>query len=213
LAVIRWMLFGVAVTLLGIWYSKRGKAKDIGSTSEVRVGDAPAGYVRLYGRARAIEGRLLRDPIEQRECLWFRIETSSFQSEEGESGIGQWVVIKTTASSREFDVWDDTGSCRVSPAGARVEIDDPPPATTMVDDLQYRIWRICEGDALFVVGKFKPLNADGATPSGPRGYVRAGDGRAYLISTYAPESTIANAGMRYLVSGLVAAALLLLTLA
>jgi hypothetical protein len=87
----------------------------IEGTASSRIATLAAGEVRVSGTVEAAEA-LLKSPLQDRDCVWYRAGISSSDREGGpsfheERGIG-------------FRVRDPSGAIRVFPRGARIDVPD-----------------------------------------------------------------------------------------
>lgn len=76
------------------------------------IASAAQGYVELFGTAKSIA--LTRSPIRGVECVWFRLWVYSRDSNY------MWRLADYRISAQPFLLQDDTGRCRIDPAGAEV---------------------------------------------------------------------------------------------
>ena len=104
---------GLAALARGLMGYRAGMR--IAGTATSRIATLAAGEVRLSGTVEPAEA-LLRSPLQGRDCVWYRTRVSSSDGEGSaafheERGIG-------------FRVRDATGSIRVFPRGARIDVPD-----------------------------------------------------------------------------------------
>jgi hypothetical protein len=115
------LLAGCLAAMIGglvlLWRGFAGylSAARVGDTSTSRIGTVAAGEVRVTGVVEPAEV-MLTSPLQGRECVWYRASVTS--SREGDSdlldeerGIG-------------FRIRDGSGSIRVFPRGARLDVMD-----------------------------------------------------------------------------------------
>jgi hypothetical protein len=128
------------------------------------------GYVEISGSV-AGDGTLeLRDPIQNKPCVWFGVETLRFTP----GSAPNWVPFRRAASSRAFILRDATGSCLVDAAGAQIVVRDCVDVAVN-ENVKHRVWRIHAADVLTIVGWAEP------TPSGHR-MGRPRGNRTFLIA-------------------------------
>jgi hypothetical protein len=100
---------GLAVLVRGLAGYRAGVT--ISGTSTSRIATLAAGEVRLSGTVEAGEV-LLRSPLQDRECVWYRSRISGGDEDPGfheERGVG-------------FRIRDASGAIRVFPRGARIDV-------------------------------------------------------------------------------------------
>jgi hypothetical protein len=111
------------------------------------VGGIEGGYVEVSGTVERAHEHTSLDPIQDRPCCWFGVETLRT-----ESRYKVWMPVKRAASSRSFVLRDSTGNCLVDLRGARVKLEDPV-IIPVREGVVHRVWRIEEGDTITVVGE------------------------------------------------------------
>jgi len=156
------------------WYYWRKRARAASGTATSPVGSAH-GYTEIFGKAEASAQGLLRDPVTDEPCVWFAIETER-RRESSRGRAYTWDEVKRASSSREFLLRDASGVCEVVPAGGQFEIKEPR-IVQAGDELRHRVYRICAGDPVYVLGEFQV---------GARRIVKP-DGRVFIISDRPPR--------------------------
>jgi hypothetical protein len=108
---------GVAGGLVLLWRGFGGyrTAAQVGDTSTSRIATLAAGEVRLAGVVEPAELTLV-SPLQAKSCVWYRSSVTSSRADAGdlldeERGVG-------------FRVRDESGSIRVFPRGARLDVPD-----------------------------------------------------------------------------------------
>jgi hypothetical protein len=159
-----------------LWYRRRRRVRLLLRMPTTEIAKLSGGYVEIFGMAESADGRELRDPIENRSCVWFGIET--LRHEEGSPSM--WLPIKRAASERAFVLRDPAGSsCLVDPRGAQLALDGA--SEVVVNErVRHRVWRIVAGDVLTVVGEAKRCG-DGWSVGRP------GNRQKYLITHDPPD--------------------------
>ncbi len=199
------LLLPVAAVLLIAGIRERIRVAQVQAAPPFRIGEATAGYIEINGTAAPIDGRVLHDPIEDVECLWFEIETAEFRKQS--DGPDDWEVIKTAVTDREFELYDETDVCRVSPARAQRAIEDY--SEVREGGLRHRIWRIRKGDPLYVVGQFTRFPPIRRSGEAERYRGRIGQphyGKPFLLSNAAPgylDSALTRDSNKYLIGAII----------
>jgi hypothetical protein len=159
-----------------LWYRRRRRTRLLARMPTTEIAKLSGGYVEICGMAGSADGRELRDPIENRSCVWFGIETLRYE----EDSPSMWLPIKRAASARPFALSDSGGStCLVDPRGAQLALDGA--SEVVVNDrVKHRVWRIVAGDVLTVVGEAKRWR-DGWRVGRP------GERQKYLITHDPPD--------------------------
>lgn len=110
------------LTGLYIFFRRWRQQRLVEDTPAARIRSAPAGYVRLSGRAKSIDGRPQFAPLTGRSCVWwtYRVE---------ERGNGGWRGVSVPlddsgTSDQAFLLIDRSHQCLVEPEGAEVEPSD-----------------------------------------------------------------------------------------
>ncbi|MAT49963.1 MAG: hypothetical protein CMK32_02115 [Porticoccaceae bacterium] len=161
----------VIAALAGLLLSLRNirRARLIEDMPTSRIRSASQGYVELMGLASAGETPMLRAPLTDRPCLWWRY-TIEKQEKSGKST--RWRVIEKGQSPEPFQLDDGTGLCRIEPAGAEIRCQHRQrwhgserrpgaasrPITARVlgfgGRFRYTEFRIRDGDPLYILGHF-----------------------------------------------------------
>lgn len=128
-----------------VWRRRRASADTPTST----VAGAAQGYVELFGRAVAHEGRLLLTRHSRRECVWFRW----LQEEQVGS---KWKVVDKGASPDTFLLRDATGDCVIDPDGA--EVVTASRRSWFNQPYRFTEWVIAPGESLYALGHFRTID-------------------------------------------------------
>lgn len=123
---------------------RRRSSIQMTTTPSIALANKP-GLVELNGEAVAVNTAQLKDPVQHKACLWFKVETWE------RTGKG-WREVKSASSERVFAMKDTTGVIAIRPFEARFELGDPERIRPSFG-VEHRIWRICAGDPLFVTGQ------------------------------------------------------------
>jgi hypothetical protein len=159
-----------------LWYRRRRRTRLLLRMPTTEIAKLSGGYVEIFGTAGSADGRELRDPIENRSCVWFGIET--LRHEEGSPSM--WLPIRRAASRRPFVLRDSGGgSCLVDPRGAQLALAGAS-EVVVSERVRHRVWRIVAGDVLTVVGEAKREH-DGWRVGRPGGRQK------YLITHDSPD--------------------------
>ena len=101
-----------------MWRRNMRAANLMDGTATSRLASAAKGYVELIGTARAAGGPPVRDPVQFRECLWFKLVT---EKRSLLSRSQQWEVERRVASTEPLALEDGTGSCLIVPGEAKID--------------------------------------------------------------------------------------------
>jgi hypothetical protein len=133
-----------------MWRRNMRAANLMDGTATSRLASAAKGYVELIGTARAAGGPPVRDPVQFRECLWFKLVT---EKRSLLSRSQQWEVERRVASTEPLALEDGTGSCLIVPGEAKIDEEQDP--DIVVKDgprRRHKLWRIHDGDPLYALG-------------------------------------------------------------
>lgn len=129
-----------------MWRRNMRAASLIEGTATSRVATAAKGYVELFGTARSAGGPPVRDTIQRRECLWFKVVTERHRG-------NRWSVERREASTQPLALEDATGACLITPGEAKIdEEQDPDVIVKDGGSRRHKIWRIRDGDPLYALG-------------------------------------------------------------
>jgi hypothetical protein len=115
-----------AIALLGIglflfWWGfkmlKREKLIEGTPTSKIR--SIAMGPVEVYGEVVPVSNILLKSPLTNNDCVYYRFTIQELQQRGKHS---EWVTIKSGTKSVEFFLDDGTGSVLVDANGAEIDI-------------------------------------------------------------------------------------------
>ncbi len=115
------VFFGSAGILAGLYlfFRRWREQRLVEDTPEARIRSAPQGYVKLSGRARAVDGKLQRAPLSGRNCVWwtYRVE----ERRNNRLGSFSWHGTDSDTCAQPFLLADQADQCLVDPDGAEVE--------------------------------------------------------------------------------------------
>ncbi|MDN2660980.1 GIDE domain-containing protein [Neptunomonas phycophila] len=104
----------VATTWIGFRFLNHYRLITGTPTSLIR--SAHQGYVEVIGHIQDGEGDILRAPLSNMECVWYRFKVEDLH--EKKTG-----PVNSGESQQWFQVSDSSGTCLVDPNGARVKPD------------------------------------------------------------------------------------------
>jgi hypothetical protein len=87
-------------------------------TSKVR--SVAMGLAEIYGEVVPSEGRILKSPFTDRECVYYKYKIEQWR--QGNKGRGHWATVRHGERGEHFFIKDETGFMLVDPAGANVDI-------------------------------------------------------------------------------------------
>jgi hypothetical protein len=90
----------------------------LADTPLARIRSAPQGYVKVYGRAKAVADRPTAAPLSARPCVWWSFEVERRRRDRDNDR--QWVPVESAASVECFLVSDGDGECLVGPVNADI---------------------------------------------------------------------------------------------
>ena len=136
------------LTGLYIFFRRWRQQRLVEDTPAARIRSAAQGYVRLSGRAQAVDGKALRAPLTGRRCVWwtYRIQ----QRGRGGRDSILWRHDNSGTSDQPFLLIDQSDHCRIDPEGAEVEPSDRKVwYGNSADDIPPALW----GGFLFGLGQ------------------------------------------------------------
>jgi hypothetical protein len=110
------------LTGLYLFFRRWQQQRLIEDTPQARIRSAPQGYVKLSGRARCADGKLLRAPLTGRPCVWWSYRVQRRENNRL-AGIS-WRYGDSGTSDQPFLLIDQSDHCLVDPDGAEVEPSD-----------------------------------------------------------------------------------------
>lgn len=118
------VLAGIAGILSGLYlfFRRWQQQRLVEDTPQVRVRSAPQGYVKLCGRARSANGKLLRAPLTGRACVWWTYRVQ--QRDNNRLRAISWGHSDSGTSDQPFLLIDQGDQCLIDPDGAEVEPSD-----------------------------------------------------------------------------------------
>lgn len=143
----------IALLALFAWVSVLRHARAITDTPTSSVASAAQGYVELLGQGRPLGGELLRAPLNNLPCLWYRFKVERKRDE-------KWVTERSGESTDSFLLDDGSGVCVVDPEGAEVL---PRSSDVWYPETDYRYTQavLIAGERIYVLGTFHTLGGDG----------------------------------------------------
>lgn len=124
---------GIVLFVKGLGWMKQKRLIENTPTSKAR--SIAMGMVEVYGKAVPAFGKILKSPLMEKECVYYRFKV---EERRGSGKSTRWVTILSGDDSIKFWLQDETGSVLVDPKGASVDIpadfsldshmgSDPPP--------------------------------------------------------------------------------------
>ena len=109
-----------AVALWALYRCFRNLSRNrlVSDTPLVRIRSAAQGYVKLFGRAAAVNGQPLAAPLSSRPCVWWRYQVE--QRTRNGKGETRWETIDSGRSIDLFVLADGDDSCLVGPVNAEI---------------------------------------------------------------------------------------------
>ncbi len=136
------------------WVLGYRRQRELASVPVSRVDTAAQGYVRLSGQARCIEDwPLLVAPASLRQCLWYRWQTFSKDSD------GHWVRDDEDESHRSFWLDDGSGSCFIDPDVLTILPSEAHKRTRREAGRMQHEWVIMPGEPIQAVGNLRTRHA------------------------------------------------------
>ncbi len=151
------------------------KKRMIENTPTSKIRGLAMGIIEIYGTVIPSPGNLLKSPLTQKECVYYRYTIEEYRS----SGKrGRWVIVKSAVESNYFYVKDETGMVLVWPKDADIDIPpdfsfesglgkDPPPQIKQFlktnnlsfegflginKSMRYKEYYIAASDKLYIMG-------------------------------------------------------------
>lgn len=138
----------------------------LADTPLVKIRSAAQGYVKVFGRAKAVEATAA--PLSSRACVWWSYSVD--EKKRNAKGETNWDTINSATSITPFVLADADGECLVGPVNAEItpSIHDvwygdeplpqgpPAPSGFMISDAyRYTERLLREGDQLSVTGELR----------------------------------------------------------
>jgi hypothetical protein len=159
-----------AVALWALYRCFRNLWRDrlVSDTPRVRIRSAAQGYVKLSGRAAAVNDKPLAAPLSSRPCVWWRYQVD--QKTRNAKGETRWETIDSGASVDLFVLADGDDTCLVGPVNAEITATStnvwygtvPRPARAPMSsallqegDFRYTEELLSTGDQLSVLGELR----------------------------------------------------------
>jgi hypothetical protein len=159
-----------AVALWGLYRCFRNLWRNrlVSDTPLVRIRSAAQGYVKLFGRAAAVNDKPLAAPLTSRPCVWWRYQVD--QKTRNAKGETRWDTIDSGASVDLFVLADGDDKCLVGPVnaeitptthdvwyGAQPRPAGAPMSSTLLQmgDFRYTEDLLSTGDQLSVLGELR----------------------------------------------------------
>jgi len=159
-----------AVALWALYRCFRNLSRNrlVSDTPLVRIRSAAQGYVKLSGRAAAVDGKPLSAPLSSRPCIWWRYQVE--RRTRNAKGENRWEIVDSGRSIDLFVLADGDDSCLVGPVNAEITPttcnvwcgDLPRPATVPMSsallqqgDYRYTEELLSTGDRLSVLGELR----------------------------------------------------------
>jgi hypothetical protein len=91
----------------------------IENTPTSKIRSIAMGLVEVFGSVEAIDNKILKSPIANKKCLYYKYCVQEYKRENKRN---RWVTIREGTDSVCFELKDETGRVTVDPNGAQVEI-------------------------------------------------------------------------------------------
>jgi len=110
-------VIGIPLFIMGfIWLKQKRLIENI-PTSKIR--SLAMGLVEIYGKVVSWQGTMLKSPMTNRDCVYYKYTIEEYRSSGKHS---HWVTIKKDEGSLHFNLKDETGMVLVNPKGAKIDI-------------------------------------------------------------------------------------------
>ena len=110
-------VIGIPLFIMGfIWLKQKRLIENI-PTSKIR--SLAMGLVEVYGKVVPWQGTMLKSPMTNRDCVYYKYTTEEYRRSGKHS---HWVTIKKDMGSIHFNLKDETGMVLVNPKGAKIDI-------------------------------------------------------------------------------------------
>ncbi|MFH1255740.1 MAG: GIDE domain-containing protein [Candidatus Diapherotrites archaeon] len=197
--------FGGFIFFKGFGWMKQKRLIENTPTSKVR--SIAMGQVEVFGEAIANENRLIKSPLSNSDCVYYKY---SVMEHRGSGKNSRWVVVKKGEERAHFYLKDETGLVLVDPADAEIDIPadfqfdsswgkDPPETVKnflRANNLSFEGWLginkrmhyteffIAPGDRLYIMGSAgdNPFVEEGAGEKNEADIMLQKGAGAYLIS-------------------------------
>jgi len=113
-------VIAAALALFALWrfFVRLRRERLVADTPEVRIRSAAQGYVKVVGRAQALETGTLASPLSSRACVWWSYEIAHQQRDS--KGNLRWSVEESATSVDLFVLTDGEARCLVGPVKAEI---------------------------------------------------------------------------------------------
>ncbi|MEM5869618.1 MAG: GIDE domain-containing protein [Candidatus Aenigmatarchaeota archaeon] len=207
------LLFGIFIFCLGIHYFKKKRLIEDIPTSKIR--SIAMGLVEIYGKVVPIKDRILKSPLTQTECVYYKYLIEELKKSEESS---KWVIIKVGENGTYFYLQDETGSVLVDPKWAEIDLvatftfesgpgKDPPESVKsfleannirskdffgMNKTMRFREFCIRPGDKLYIIGTAgdNPFVKEGWAQSGVEDVMIQKGENIYYISNRSEKEVV-----------------------
>lgn len=125
--------------LLYLAFRHLGRYRLIADTPTALIRSAPQGYVEIIGQVIAGEDGMLRSPLSERPCVWYRVRVDQYQSGSNNKA-SRWRPVLRDSSSSWFQINDGTG--HLSGGSGRCQCQHPLPQSLVWPDGAAR--RLCQ---------------------------------------------------------------------
>jgi hypothetical protein len=172
----------IAFTVVTVIRSWKWRS-DLSHTLTSDMSQLKDGYVEVCGIVRALPEGLLRDPVSNTECVWFKVSTCKRDSRS--NSLEKIIPFAQTESAQPFLLCDTSACCVVAPGGAHTRT----PVHVVEDterEVRHEIERILPGDKLTVIGKFTKGSHELADTRGV--IANPGPTQSFLIASGSPQS-------------------------
>jgi len=118
------MIIGIILLIAGIvffflGFKWLGQKKLIEGTPTSKARSIAMGPVEVYGQVEPVPGILLKSPVTNKDCVYYRFTIEEYRRGKKSS---HWVVIKAGQKAVEFFLKDETGKVLIDSNGAEVDI-------------------------------------------------------------------------------------------
>lgn len=140
----------VIVISLFAWAFSYKRVRTIADIATSRIGSAAQGYVELYGRASVDADNLIKSPLSDISCIWFRYWVYTKDNSDRE-----WREASSGISDSMFEIRDSTGRCQVDPDNA--EVMSPDRRVSYQGNYKHVEEMLFAGGSIYVLGEFSTI--------------------------------------------------------
>jgi hypothetical protein len=140
------LIFGLVLFSVGLYYFKRKQLIENIPTSKIR--SLALGLVEITGLVMPFENRILKSPLEQKDCVYYRYLVEEYHTDS--KGRGHWSTVEDKKESVPFYLKDETDSILVDAKEAKIELSVD--FKTQNGNRMYTEWCIEPNNNLYILG-------------------------------------------------------------